>query len=400
MRSRAARLALSAVSWIALGAAAFFLFQSEKQIVNRRTAIQAFDRQAREAGRTLAELRAAQQAYVAAGQGLEFWIPKVASLVSDASQAVDQLRASAESPIARASLMEAAATILEFGNVDRRARNYLALDQRLMATDVVFTEGGETAVRASQQVEAAQVAENQKFDASEAAGRWRQAYVLGGAALLAGLLAAPLVVMRAGRAGPTLSRMAAPAVDAAPGRLVEKGPRTEGPSATERGRRSVPRLRAAAELCTELGRANDLEHLTTLLGRAAELMDASGLVVWIGNAAGADLRPALTHGYSPQTLARMPAVARTADNAAAAAYRTGALQVVLARPGISNGALVAPLLLPDGCVGALTAEIRSGGETSDSAQALATILAAQLASVLASSVLPVSDAGAGRSASA
>ena len=50
---------------------------------------------------------------------------------------------------------------------------------------------------------------------------------------------------------------------------------------------------------------------------------------------------------------------------------------------LPSGAVVAPLLSADGCIGALTAEIRSGGETSDSAQALAAIFAAQLVSVLA-----------------
>ena len=54
----------------------------------------------------------------------------------------------------------------------------------------------------------------------------------------------------------------------------------------------------------------------------------------------------------------MSRILRSADNAAAAAYRTGQLQIVLARPGESNGAVVAPLLSADGCIGALSAEIR------------------------------------------
>ena len=111
-------------------------------------------------------------------------------------------------------------------------------------------------------------------------------------------------------------------------------------------------------------------------------MDATGLIVWLGNASGADLRPVLAHGYSAQVLARMPTVPRSADNAAAAAYRTGVLQIVLARPGTSAGAIVAPLLSPEGCIGALSAEIAGGGEASDSVQALAAIFAAQLAGVL------------------
>ncbi len=148
-------------------------------------------------------------------------------------------------------------------------------------------------------------------------------------------------------------------------------------------RQSVPALKAAAELCTELGRVSDPEDLKKLLVRAAGALDASGLIIWIGSPAGADLRPVLAHGYSPQALARMAAVPRSADNAAATAYRTSALQIVLSRPGASSGAVVAPLLSPEGCIGALTAEINDRGETSDAVQALAEIFAAQLASVLA-----------------
>ena len=141
-------------------------------------------------------------------------------------------------------------------------------------------------------------------------------------------------------------------------------------------------MKAASEICTELGRVTDRADLVKLLGRAADLMDASGVVIWMGNLSGGDLRPAVAHGYAPQTVAKMPAVPKNANNAAAAAYRTGALQIVLARPGASSGALVAPLLTPDGCIGAFSAEIKGRGETSDATQALVVLFAAQLASVL------------------
>jgi hypothetical protein len=120
-----------------------------------------------------------------------------------------------------------------------------------------------------------------------------------------------------------------------------------------------------------------------VLGRAAEAIDANGLVVWMGDHKGGDLRPVLAHGFTPQTLARFPSIPKSGDNAAAAAYRAGTMQIVLARPGQSCGAVVAPLLSPEGCIGALAAELRSGGETSDGAQALAALFAAQLVSVLA-----------------
>lgn len=384
MRSRAARLTLSVLSWIVLAAAAAFLLQSERQINERRAALRAFDQRARDAERVLADVRAGQQAYVAAGQGIDFWMPKVNTMTAEAVQLVDVLRATAVTAAARASLMQAAATVTEFGNVDRRAREYLKAELQLMAGDVVFTEGGETAAEASRHVEAARTAEHQELDLWEGGERRRQAYAIAAAGGFAALLIALLALTPGLKSS---FKATESALDAAV--AVEDLPRT-----------SVPVLKIAAELCTELGRVNDSADLGTLLGRAADVMDASGLVVWMGNSAGADLRPALAHGYAPHVLARMPAVTRTADNAAAAAYRTGALQIVLARPGQSNGALVAPLLTPEGCVGALTAEIRGGGETSDTIQALAALFAAQLASVLASSAVPAVEAGENRIASA
>ena len=128
----------------------------------------------------------------------------------------------------------------------------------------------------------------------------------------------------------------------------------------------------------------DGAQLKTLLEQAAGLLNARGLIVWLGSTAGADLRPVLAHGYSDSTLARIPTVARAADNAAAAAYRTGEVQIVKSKPGASQGAVVAPLLGADGCIGALTAEIRDRGEELDTTRALSLILAAQLAGVLAS----------------
>src|SRR5207244_2581815 len=94
------------------------------------------------------------------------------------------------------------------------------------------------------------------------------------------------------------------------------------PASVFSARAVSPILKNAAHLCTELARVTSLEDLTMLLGRAGEMLDASGVVVWLGTPAGADLRPVLAHGHSDQALARMPTVPRSADNAAAAAYRS------------------------------------------------------------------------------
>jgi hypothetical protein len=385
MRSRAAKLTLSALVSAALAAAAFFVVETEQQILGRRAAALRFDERVRAIDRALAGVRAGQQAYIAAGQNPEAWIPRVATLSGEAAQAIDDLRAIAETPDARTSLMEAAATIIDIGQVDRRAVGYIKSGQEVMAADVVYSEGSQTVAQAANQVDAARALEQQGLDVAERESRRRQAYVAGAAGLLSmGTLllfaVAPPKVVETVRE----ERVEAPTAPAADQEEWAIRIQNDVP------RHSAPTMIAAADICTELGRVNEQADLIKLLGRAAELMDASGIVIWMGNPAGGDLRPALTYGYPPQTVARMPAVPRNAGNAAAAAYRSAALQIVLTRPGASSGALVAPLLTPDGCIGALSAEIRGRGETSDTTQALVVLFAAQLASVLAPlSAMPV-----------
>jgi len=396
--SRAARLTLSATAWIALGAAAFFLVTTEQKVADRRSALRSFDVHAREAAVALADARAAQQAYVAAGQSSSYWIPKVATIVQDAQTTIERLRGTAVSAATGQALLEASSAVTEFSNVDKRARDYLKADESLMASDVVFSEGTVAAARAAAQVETARVAEHQAFDADEATLRRLEEYAIGAAAGLTILILAILglatgvkaepVAVAAAEATPVPARMDAdelllkvtrPAIGREAAKIVPEAPPALSPAPSSLA------LKAAAELCTEFGRMRDLGDLKTLLGRAARLMDANGLVVWLGNPAGADLQPVLAHGYSDQILALMRPVPRSADNAAAAAYRSGALQIVTSRPPASLGAVVAPLLGSDGCIGALTAEVREGGEHSEQVHALASIFAAQLAGILAAS---------------
>ncbi|HEX4348568.1 MAG TPA: hypothetical protein VHZ73_13415 [Vicinamibacterales bacterium] len=374
---RPVRWLVCAIAVLALAASGYFAFHSEEQITEQRGSLRAFEQSAREAASSLSDLRANEQAYAAAGQSVAALAPKVAALVDSTAQSIDSLRTTALSSDARAALLEAAASVQEFRNVDKRARDYFTSNQALMAADVVFTEGGETATNAARQVDTASVAEHQAFDQFEGAQKKAQMYAAAGGGAIALL---SLVLLAGGgsaretaveETNTSLSHSVAPAQQAAPAAPVD-APRT-----------SVPALKTAAALCTEFGQVRDVTDLTKLMARAADALEASGLVVWLGDSRGGDLRPVLTHGYAPELLAKMPSIPRSANNAAAAAYRTASFQIVLARPGKSAGALVAPLLGPDGCIGALTAEIKGGAESADSVQALASIFAAQLAGVLA-----------------
>ena len=389
-----------AATLVAVGAAAFFLFQTEQQIARLKSTLRAFDVRAREATTALADLRVAQQAYVAEGQGVDYWMPKVASLHRSITGTLAALRQSPLSGGASTALDDAVATVAEFGVIDRRTRDYITSDEKLMAADVIFTESGEAAANAVRQIETARLAEHQAADLAEAELRKKEAFAAGAAASFAVLVVLVLIprprveleepVTTGLSISPTraptspAARVPATAAPAKAPKAAPAAPRAQAPETNVATRHAIA-LKAAASLATDFGRVRDADEMTRLLGRAATLMDASGVVIWLGTTTGTELAPMLAHGYGPQALSRMPRVPRSADNAAAAAYRTGQMQIVLSRPGGNAGALVAPLLAADGCIGALSAEIQGGGEASESVQALSTIVAAHLATVLANS---------------
>jgi GAF domain-containing protein len=140
-------------------------------------------------------------------------------------------------------------------------------------------------------------------------------------------------------------------------------------------------IEAAAGVCSELARVLDPADLPALLARAAGVIGARGLIVWVADTAGSMLFPTLSVGYTPGALERMGGIRRDADNAAAAAYRHGDVQVVPARNG-GPGAIVAPIVATDGCVGVLAAEVATGDEDEMDRRAVASILAAQLATIV------------------
>jgi hypothetical protein len=143
----------------------------------------------------------------------------------------------------------------------------------------------------------------------------------------------------------------------------------------------VPDLADTARLCADFARVAEAQELPGLLDRAASVLGASGVVVWVQNPAGTALIPAVGHGYSPGVMSRMQPIARDADNFVADAYRAGELRVVPAGDD-SKGAIVTPLITPSGPVGVLSAEVSGGVEASNVVQAIATIIAAQLATLI------------------
>jgi hypothetical protein len=131
----------------------------------------------------------------------------------------------------------------------------------------------------------------------------------------------------------------------------------------------------------------DASALPPALERVATALDARGIIVWLG--AGEELFVAAAYGYGEEVISRLGPIARAADNPTADAWRSSQLRVVPSSP-VAFGAIVAPLLRPNGCFGVLAAEVRHQREHDASTQAVATMIAAQLSSILAAGPAPSS----------
>src|SRR4029079_6629293 len=145
MRSRAARGTVGAIAGLALAAAAYFVIQSQQQIGRHREAFDVFEAQVHAVDDAVAGARAGMQAYVAAGQGLAFWVPKVSTFLDSTPPTLDRLGEAASNADTQVALMEAGASSMNLAAVDKRIRDYLRSGQSLMASGLVLTEGNTAA---------------------------------------------------------------------------------------------------------------------------------------------------------------------------------------------------------------------------------------------------------------
>lgn len=140
-------------------------------------------------------------------------------------------------------------------------------------------------------------------------------------------------------------------------------------------------LLALGHLCAKLGQARRTHNLSPLLQEAARMLDASGLIIWTWDLTCERLRASWAHGYSQAVLEQLPLVALEAENAVAAAFRSVRTSYVA---GGESGcvAVVVPLVTARGCAGVLAAELEQNGDVPGRVEALATIVAAQLARIV------------------
>jgi hypothetical protein len=421
MHNRAARLILLFSFLSALSTATYLFWKGEALAASLAADARAFDDSTRTLERALLEIRAAQRAYLAPGQNGEAWAGKVAQNMQQVRETAARLRAIATTTQAQGGFDEIRSALDDFAKVDRRAVEYAKRDQRALAADVIFADGVELTDAALSALARARETELQARQAlvSEAGRRSLFAIAAGAAAAVLAallLLPSPPAQTRIVPAQPSIAFRAletptvAPAADqgeqwhpATPTAAARVEPAAEvnevaDLNAVEASRPSetsevpsAPAMAAVAvddtdfaglaSLCNDLARVVDTRALPSLLDRAASVLDASGIILWIADPDGRELNPIFAQGYPQQLVNRLGTIPREAENATAAAFRTSLLQTVMA-DAISPGAIAAPLLTSGGCVGVMAAEVRHDAERQDLKLAAATIVAAQLATLV------------------
>jgi hypothetical protein len=342
-----------------------------------REAATRVDQDLRLAEEGLADLRAAEAAYVAVGPATgtaTTALNNATAAVVQLDNALGNLIAVSGSADARPHYDAAVAAVADIKSRDSKARDLAATGNGLVAADVVLVEGGDAFRTARAELASARTIELAGFETKASQLGW---IGLGGNAvvLLLGLLL--FAAARKGSAVPADAAAAEGAPSAMPGTSFDA---SEPISTTGLGALSPAELEAVADLCVDLGRATHGDQFPALLERMARVLDARGLVVWIADAGDA-LRPMLAHGYSDRVLQRMGSLPVSGDNVTSLAFRTASPQAV-AGSGNAQGAIAVPLVAGSGCVGVLAAEVPVSG-AGDHRVAIARLAAAQLSTIVA-----------------
>jgi hypothetical protein len=392
MQTRAVRLSLLALLLLAGLGAGLLAWDAQERLDDLRSVERDVDDRLDRLAVNVAAFGSAQQASVIPGQAQGDALAQGASLLKQIDEDLAALRSQARSTAGVAASAAFAETLESAVKTDTRAREHLRIGQELMAADLVATEGRQSIETLGTLVADVRRAERAASDEERQATKTRTATTAGAVTLL--WVLGLFVLAKVPGVASVSERDAATREPERPQRAT-----------LDSGRRSLPTpepstvdMVEAAAVCTALSRVATAAEIPPVLARAADVLDATGLIIWLG--AGEELFAAASHGYHPRVLARLGPIRRHAENATAAAWRACALRVVEG-DGTNNGAVVVPLFGPstslgpwsDGCIGVVTIELRGGREHDVTTQSVAAMFAAQLASVLAAWPAPSSVEG-------
>jgi hypothetical protein len=378
------RVALLIVCLAASAAAAFLIWTFEQQLRTQQSVSRDFTSAALAARVAVSDLRGAQQGYVAAGQGPDFWFARVTAIANDLRTDLAALKSLASSPEASIAIEDATGGLQDFEQMDRRARDFAHAHQLLSASDLIFADGFDLTKKTGDAVDRALAAELADRNGVLSFLKRREAYALAGGSTVIALVVVLLLPVSRRKVPDEVAMPASPPPVPDVARETLADPTDFGLVTKPVLVQPAPRTVEMAELsavCADLAKVTDTHMLPPLLERAAGVLEATGLVVWIADPDGRELSPILVHGYPPQLATRLGTIARDAANVTASAYRTGLLQTMKGDT-ISDGAIAAPLVASSGCVGVLAAEMKNGGEQHDGMLSAARIIASQLATLV------------------
>jgi hypothetical protein len=104
MNNTVARVAVFIAALAALAAGALVIFDAEQNLRARQSAIAAFDAQVQGVAADLVRLRAAQLAYVAEGQGPDYWMAQSAEALSSVDRDLAALAVDASGESTRSAI--------------------------------------------------------------------------------------------------------------------------------------------------------------------------------------------------------------------------------------------------------------------------------------------------------
>jgi hypothetical protein len=385
---RFVRLFIVLLAAAATAAAAWRATTNEQVRATTRQQVQTIDRSAEQGLLALADLRATLYAYVAPGQGRDFWTTRAAAQLDEVRrQVIDLDRATAAAGHPLAETLDA---IDRLASLERRAREHVDAGQPLLAGDVIFADARGIVDGIAEAMALARQAAVGLASSGEAAIAQEQSLLAGG--VLAAWIVATIGLVPVPRSTPTIQ----PPLDAgrvlgltaAPPTRSERAVTTtpavpavpDATAETPRKEFGVPDLTALAVLCADLGRVSDAAELGPLLDRAGRLLDASGVIVWVVTPDAAALMPAASCGFDERTLERIGPIPLSADNLTATAFHQTA-PLTRASTDDASGGVAVPLVSGSGPVGVLSVEVRPGVDARFAA-ALAGVIAAPLAALL------------------
>ena len=159
MKSRAVRFALQALFVALLAAAGYMVWQQESKSVEVANAARAFDERAR-ARHPILPRNQIRSAWICRRRSRRRLLARASGrAVGSTREGLTSLQPQARVPQARTEIDTAIAALEDFEQMDRRAREYVRGGQRLLASDLVFSDGIEKMDAAAAAIERAQASE-------------------------------------------------------------------------------------------------------------------------------------------------------------------------------------------------------------------------------------------------